>query len=159
MKPINYISNIVVGIFRLLQGMYVTMLNFIRPKVTEQYPENRGKKQPFEGMRGQLVMLHNEANQHQCTACMICATNCPNGTIQITVKKEIDEDTGKEQKALDRYMYDIGSCIFCALCTFSCPQNAIEWSTHFEHAVFTRPKLLEQLNREGSSLMKKEKIK
>ena len=157
MKLINYISNIFVGIFRLLQGMYITMLNFIRPKVTEQYPENRGKRHPFEGMRGQLVMPHNEANQHKCTACMICMTNCPNGTIQITAKKEIDEETGKEKKALDKYLYDIGSCIFCALCTISCPQDAIEWSNHFEHAVFTRPKLLEQLNKEGSSLIKKEK--
>jgi len=152
MKLINYISNIFIGIFRLLQGMYITMLNFIRPKVTEQYPENRGKKQPFEAMRGQLIMPHNEDNQHKCTACMLCMTNCPNGTIQITIKKEIDEESGKEKKVLDKYMYDLGCCTFCSLCTWTCSQGAIEWSQNFEHAVFTRPKLLEQLNKEGSSL-------
>ena len=155
MKLINYISNIFVGIFRLLQGMYITMLNFIRPKVTEQYPENRGKKQPFEGMRGQLTMPHNEDNQHKCTACGLCATNCPNETIQITSKKEIDEETGKEKKVLDKYMYDLGSCIYCSLCIWNCPQDAIEWSQNFEHAMFTRSKLKVQLNKEGSSLMKK----
>ncbi len=153
----NYIKNILVGIYRLMQGMYITMLNFVRPKVTEQYPENRGKVFPHERMRGQLIMPHNENNQHKCTACMICMSNCPNGTIQISSKKEIDEETGKEKKVLDRYLYDLGSCTFCALCTMTCPQDAIEWSTNFEHAMYTRSKLTQQLNREGSSLMKKEK--
>ncbi|GHT02133.1 NADH-quinone oxidoreductase subunit I [Bacteroidia bacterium] len=153
----DYIKNIVTGIWHLMQGMYITMLNMIRPKVTEQYPENRGKVFPHERMRGLLVMPHNADNQHKCTACGICALNCPNGTIQVISKKETDEETGKEKKVLDRYMYDLGSCTFCSLCTISCPQNAIEWSTNFEHATFTRPKLDEQLNREGSTLMKKVK--
>ncbi|MDR2058018.1 MAG: 4Fe-4S binding protein [Dysgonamonadaceae bacterium] len=157
MKMIDYIKNIALGIWRLMQGMYVTLLNFIRSKVTEQYPENRGKVFPHERMRGQLVMPHSEANQHKCTACGICEMNCPNGTIQIATKKELDEETGKEKKVLDKYIYDVGSCIFCALCTTSCPHGAITWSNNFEHAAFTRPKLYEQLNQEGSSLMKKQK--
>lgn len=138
-----------------MQGMYITLLNLIRKKVTEQYPENRGKTFPHERMRGQLVMPHNEANQHKCTACGICEMNCPNGTIQVISKKETDAETGKEKKVIDRYLYDIGSCIFCSLCTISCAQDAIEWSNNFEHAVFTQPKLLKQLNKEGSSLAPK----
>ncbi len=157
MKLINYIKNIFVGIYRLMQGMYITMLNFIRPKVTEQYPENRGKVFPHDRMRGELVMPHNENNQHKCTACGICMMNCPNGTIQVISKKEVDEETGKEKKVLDRYMYDLGCCTFCALCTMTCPQDAIEWSQNFEHAMFTRSKLNQQLNQPGSSLIKKEK--
>jgi Formate hydrogenlyase subunit 6/NADH:ubiquinone oxidoreductase 23 kD subunit (chain I) len=159
MKVINYIKDIVLGIYRLMQGLYIAMLNFLRPKVTEKYPENRGKVFPSERLRGELIMPHNENNQHKCTACLICMNNCPNGTIQITTKKVLDEETGKEKKALDVYTYDIGSCIFCDLCVSTCPQNAIEWSTNFEHASFTRPKLYNRLNREGSSLMKKEKKK
>jgi NADH-quinone oxidoreductase subunit I len=151
----DYIKNIIVGIWRLMQGMYITLLNLIRKKVTEQYPENRGKTFPHERMRGQLVMPHNEANQHKCTACGICEMNCPNGTIQVISKKETDAETGKEKKVIDRYLYDIGSCIFCSLCTISCAQDAIEWSNNFEHAVFTQPKLLKQLNKEGSSLAPK----
>jgi NADH-quinone oxidoreductase subunit I len=153
----EYIKNIIIGIWRLMQGMYVTLLNLIRKKVTEQYPENRGKVFPHERMRGELVMFHNEANQHRCTACGICEMNCPNGTIRIIGKKEPDEETGKEKKVLDRYLHNIGSCIFCALCTTSCPQAAIGWSNNFEHAVFSRSKLLGQLNMEGSILMKKTK--
>lgn len=150
MKIINYIRDIAVGMFRLMQGMYVSMLQMIRPKITEQYPENRGKKEQFERFRGELTMPHDDDNRHRCTACKICETGCPNGSIQITVKQERDEATGKEKKVLDVYRYDIGSCIFCALCTRTCPQDAIEWTPLFEHAVFTQQKLQKQLNREGS---------
>jgi len=154
---IRYFKNLFVGIWRLMQGMYIVMLNFIRPKVTEQYPENRGKVFPFERMRGQLVMPHNEDNQHKCTACGICETNCPNNTIQVISRKVIDEETGKEKRALDKYFHDLGCCIYCSLCTNSCPQDAIAWSTNFEHALFTKSKLVIQLNQEGSTLMKKNK--
>ena len=153
----NYIKNILIGIWRLMQGMYVTLLNLFRKKTTEQYPENRGKVFPHERMRGELVLFHNEANEHRCTACGICELNCPNDTIQIISRKETDEGTGKEKKVLDRYLYNVGSCIFCSLCATSCPQDAIGWSNNFEHAVFSRSKLLGQLNREGSVLMKKTK--
>jgi len=95
---VRYIRNLFVGIWRLMQGMYVVMLNFIRPKVTEQYPENRGKVFPHERMRGRLIMPHNEENQHKCTACGICETNCPNGTIQVISKKELDEEQGKRKE-------------------------------------------------------------
>ncbi len=149
---IKYIKNIFLGIYHLLQGMYIALLNMIRPKVTEKYPENRGKKEMMERFRGLLTMPHNEKNEHKCTACGICMTNCPNGTIQIISKKELDETTSKEKRVLDKHLYDLGSCTFCALCTITCPQDAITWSPVFEHTVFTRSKLLKQLNREGSKL-------
>ncbi|MDR2928573.1 MAG: 4Fe-4S binding protein [Cytophagaceae bacterium] len=155
MKIFNYIKRILTGLYRLFQGMYISMLNMMRPKVTEQYPENRGKYVYFERFRGMLTMPHNENNEHRCTACGICTTNCPNGTIRVITKKETDETTGKEKRALDRYMYDLGSCTFCSLCTITCPQNAIVWNNTFEHAVFTPAKLMKQLNREGARLESK----
>jgi len=141
-----YIKKIFIGIYRLLQGMYVSLLNMCRPKVTEKYPENRGKKILMERFRGMLTMPHNEKNEHQCTACGICVINCPNDTIRIVSKKVVDETTGKEKKILDQYLYDLGSCTFCALCTTTCPQDAITWTPVFEHTVFTRDKLVKQIN-------------
>jgi len=143
---ISYIKIIFRAVYRLLQGMYVSMLNMCRPKVTEKYPENRGKKELMERFRGMLTMPHDEKNGHKCNACGICATNCPNGTLQVLSKKELDETTGKEKRVLDRYLYDLGSCTFCALCTQTCPQDAIAWTPNFEHTVFTRSKLVKQLN-------------
>lgn len=155
MKIIRYIKEIFVGIWHLMEGLYVTMLNFVRPKVTEQYPENRGVKTYPAGFRALLTMPHDENNHHKCTACNICATNCPNGTLTVIGKMETDPVTGREKKVIDRYMYDLGSCIFCALCTTSCPFGAIEFSNAFEHSVYTKSKLLMQLNRPGSSLAPK----
>jgi len=145
MKILNYIKEIFEGIYRLLQGMYITMLNMLRKKVTEQYPENRGKHVYPERFRGMLRIIFDENNRHRCTGCGICAMNCPNETIKIFVKKEIDE-TGKEKRMLDKYMYDLGSCVFCGRCTQTCPCDAIGWTNHFEHSVFTRSKLIKQLN-------------
>ena len=155
MVLMKYIKEFCLGIWGLMQGMYITMLNFLRRKVTEQYPENRGKVFPHDRMRGELIMSHNETNPHKCTACGICELNCPNGTIRVISKKEIEEETGKEKKILDVFLYDIGSCTYCSLCTISCPQGAIEWSTNFEHAMFTKAKLVQQLNQPASSLIKK----
>lgn len=155
---VNYIKAILLGIWNLILGMKITMINFFRPKITEQYPENRATQVMFERFRGELTMPHNANNEHKCTACGICQMNCPNGTIAVISKQETDEATGKTKKVLDKYEYDLGSCIFCDLCVRSCPQDAIEWSQAFEHSVFTRSKLVEQLNHEGSKLAVKEKV-
>jgi NADH-quinone oxidoreductase subunit I len=143
---VNYIKEIFLAVYRLMQGMYISMLNMIRPKVTEKYPENRGKRVWQERFRGMLVISYNEKNEHRCNGCGICATNCPNGTIQVLSKKVLDETTGKEKRVLDKYLYDLGSCSYCAQCTETCPQDAIAWTNNFEHTVFTRSKLVKQLN-------------
>ena len=80
--------------------------------------------------------------------------NCPNGTIHVESRMEETED-GKKKKVLVRYIYDHGSCIYCQLCVKNCPHHAIEFVPTFEHAVFTREKLIEQLNRPGSKLAEK----
>ena len=59
-----------------------------------------------------------------------------------------DPETGKKKKKLVKYEYDLGSCMFCHLCVNSCPHGAIEFTTKFEHAVFTRSKLVKTLNKE-----------
>ena len=43
-------------------------------------------------------------------------------------------------------MYDLGSCASCQLCVITCPHDALEFVPDFEHAVFTREKLVKQLN-------------
>ena len=150
----NYISSFFSGLSSLLKGMRVTIRVFFRKKTTEQYPENRDTLQIFDRFRGEVVMPHNANNEHKCVACGICQMNCPNGSIKV-ISETVTDEEGKKKRVLTKYVYDIGSCLYCQLCVRTCPHGAIEFDNKFEHAVFTRDKLVRQLNHEGSTLEKK----
>ena len=150
----QYICSLFGGIKTLLIGMKTTITVFFRKKTTEQYPENRATLQMFDRFRGTLVMPHDENNQHKCVSCGLCQMACPNGTINITTDSVTDEE-GKKKKFLAKYEYDLGSCIFCQLCVNACPHDAIKFENTFEHAVYTRDKLVQKLNNEGSTVVKK----
>jgi len=150
----NYFYGLFAGLGSLLTGMKVTLREFFTRKTTECYPENRSALKMYERFRCTLELLHNERNEHRCVACGICEMNCPNGTIHVHADV-VEDENGKKKKVLREYEYDLGSCIFCQLCVVNCPHQALRFSTEFEHAVFTREKLVRKLNREGSVLEEK----
>lgn len=152
----KYFEGLFRGIFSLLTGMSVTWKELWTKKVTQQYPENRETLVISDRFRCELVMPHDENNEHACTACGICEMNCPNGTIQV-ISKMIETEDGKEKKILDRHVWDLGMCTFCNLCVITCPSDAIIFNNNFENAVFTRSKLVQQLNHEGSKMREKKK--
>ena len=141
----DYFSSLGSGIASLLKGMQVTGKEFITPKITEKYPEDREKVHVPDRFRAILQLKYDADGNHKCIACGICQRNCPNGTISITTKMVPTFD-GKQKRKLDKYIYDLGSCTFCQLCVTTCPQNALEFSNDFEQAVFTREKLVKKLN-------------
>ncbi len=151
----NYFKEIFFGIGSLLKGMKVTGHYFIHPGeiVTQRYPENRDELKMFDRFKGEVVMPHDENNQHRCTGCGICEINCPNGSIEIISKKETNTD-GKSVRVIDKHIYHLSMCTFCGLCVKTCPSNALEFSQEFEHAVFDRHKLTKVLNKPGSTLKK-----
>lgn len=140
----EYFTSLGTGIASLLKGMSVTGKEFVTPKITERYPEDRDTFKWSERFRAQLKFIYDAEGNHKCIACGTCERNCPNGTITIETKM-VDTLTGKKKK-LDKYFYDLGSCTFCQLCVTSCPTSAIEFDNDFEQAVFTRSKLVKQLN-------------
>jgi NADH-quinone oxidoreductase subunit I len=152
---INYLKEIVTGVWSLLKGMKVTGSYFVRPGtiVTQKYPDNRKKLVMMERFKGEVVMPHNEKNEHKCTGCGICEINCPNGSIEI-ISKTITAEDGKKKRAIDKHIYRLSMCTFCALCVKNCPSNALAFSQEFEHAVFNRALLIKVLNKPGSQLMK-----
>lgn len=141
----NYFSSLFSGIWSLLKGMQITGKEFVTPKITEQYPDNRDTLKIADRFRATLTLKYDSEGNHKCIACGICQMNCPNGTISIQ-SKMVEMPDGKKKKKLDKYMYDLGSCTFCQLCVTSCPPNALEFSNDFEQAVYTRSKLVQQLN-------------
>ena len=152
----KYFSGLFTGIKSLLVGMSVTWKELWTKKVTQQYPENRDTLVISDRFRAELTMPHDENNEHACTACGICEMNCPNGTITVN-SKMIELEDGKKKKILDTYVWDLGMCTFCNLCVLTCPSSAIKFENTFENAVFTRSKLVQQLNHEGSKLREKKK--
>jgi NADH-quinone oxidoreductase subunit I len=151
----NYFKSIFFALKTLLIGMKVTGSYFFRPWtiITQQYPENRKKLKMFDRTKGELVMPHNEKNEHQCTGCGICQLNCPNSTLDVRTVM-IETADGKKKKALETYIYNLGMCTFCGLCVKVCPSDAIVFGNKFEHAVFNKNKLVKTLNKEGSTLKK-----
>lgn len=141
----EYFSSVGEGLKSLVVGMGVTGKEFVTPKITEQYPENRKTLQIPDRFRAELTLKYDAEGHHKCIACGICQMNCPNGTIKLTTKM-VDLPDGKKKRKLDKYMYDLGSCTFCMLCVTTCPQDALEFSNDFEQAVFERDKLVKQLN-------------
>lgn len=141
----EYFVSIFKGFYSLIKGMEVTGVELVKPKVTEQYPENRATLDIPERFRATLEFIYDDNGRHKCIACGSCERNCPNQTISIT-KRMVDLPDGKKKMKLDKYMYDLGSCTFCGLCVQVCPTDAIKFSNDFEQAVFTREKLVKQLN-------------
>jgi NADH-quinone oxidoreductase subunit I len=152
---IEYLKEIIFGVWSLLKGMKVTGSYFFRPStiVTQKYPNNRKDLVMFDRFKGEVVMPHNDKNEHKCTGCGICEINCPNGSIEI-ISKTITTEDGKKKRAIDKHIYRLSMCTFCALCVKTCPSNALAFSQEFEHAVFNRALLIKTLNKPGSQLMK-----
>lgn len=142
----NYFVNFWKGLWSLLVGMKVTGTEFVTPKVTEQYPENRETLHIADRFRATLTLKFDAEGQHKCIACGICQMNCPNHTIQV-ISKKVETEDGKSKRVLDDYIYDVGSCVFCQLCVNTCPHDALEFTNEFEQAVFDRTKLVKHLNR------------
>ena len=151
---VKEIKNIGATLTSLLKGMGVTGHYFVRPKktrITETYPDNRETLKLAERFRGEVVMPHDENNEHRCTGCTACELACPNGSLKVITKWEINEQ-GKKKKRLDVLVYNLSMCTFCNLCIEVCPSDAIKMSNDFEHSVFDRSLLTKDLNKPGSRL-------
>lgn len=149
----KYFKDIFSGAWSLVKGMQVTWHYISHPSeiITQQYPENRKELKMFERFRGEVVLLHDEKNEHKCTGCSACELACPNGTIEI-INKKVDIE-GRKVKAIDKFVYHLQMCTMCGLCIPACPTDAIKMANTFEHAVFDRSKLTKILNNPGSKLM------
>ena len=148
----NYIKEVYTTTRSLLRGMKLTGYYFIHKReiITEQYPEYRAPLP--ERFRGEVVMLHDEKNEHRCTGCTACELACPNGTIKIITKFETSPE-GKKKKAIDTFVYHLELCTMCNLCIEACPTDAIKMAQSFEHSVFDRNQLTKVLNKPDSKIM------
>jgi NADH-quinone oxidoreductase subunit I len=149
----NYITEVYQGVRSLLKGMKLTGYYFTHRKeiITQQYPDNKAEMKLPERFRGEVVMKHDDHNEHACTGCTACELACPNATIKIITKFDITPE-GKKKKALDTFIYHLELCTMCNLCIEACPTDAIKMAQNFEHSVTDRSKLTKKLNNPGSKI-------
>ena len=140
----NYIKNIIKGTISLCEGLSVTLKHFFKKPITLQYPEE--KPDLALRFRGRLVMpLDMEKNDIRCTACMLCARICPNGSIMEIEKLMVD---GKPKPKATKYIYNLSTCMFCNLCVEVCPFGAIVMSDEYELGTYDKDSLILDLVQE-----------
>ena len=150
---IKYIKDVFNGVKSLLVGLRRTGYYFTHHKeiITQQYPDNRDTLILPERFKGEVVLIHDENNEHACTGCTACELACPNATIKIVTKFDITPE-GKKKKAIDKFVYHLELCTMCNLCIIACPTDAIKMAQTFEHSVYDRAELTKILNKPDSKI-------
>lgn len=118
----------------ILTGMGITFRTMIKnlfnkkQMMTLNYPEEKFEYSPR--FKGNHVLTVKKDGSLRCTACMLCATNCPAECITITAAESSDPAV---EKFPIRYEIDMLRCVFCGFCEEACPVDAVrmgpEWQT------------------------------
>ena len=119
----------------LVSGMALTLRYFFRPKVTLNYPYEKGPLSPR--FRGEHALRRYPNGEERCIACKLCEAVCP--AQAITIEAEPRDDGSRRTT---RYDIDMVKCIYCGFCQEACPVDAIVEGPNFEFATETREELL-----------------
>ena len=125
----------------VISGLGVTFRTMMQGAVTVQYPHER--EEPPTRARGVIAL-----KEENCTACMLCARECPDWCIYIEGHKELRpprREGGKPRSVniLDRFDIDYGLCMYCGICVEVCPFDALFWSPEYE---YSEPRISELLH-------------
>ena len=133
----SYFSRSIQTIFlwELVSGLALTFRYMFRPKVTLNYPYEKGPLSPR--FRGEHALRRYPNGEERCIACKLCEAICP--AQAITIEAEPRDDGSRRTT---RYDIDMVKCIYCGLCQEACPVDAIVEGPNFEFATETREELL-----------------
>lgn len=118
----------------LVKGMALTFKFMFKPRVTINYPYEKGPLSPR--FRGEHALRRYPNGEERCIACKLCEAVCP--AQAITIEAEEREDGSRRTT---RYDIDMTKCIYCGLCQEACPVDAIVEGPNFEYSTETREEL------------------
>jgi NADH-quinone oxidoreductase subunit I len=119
----------------LIGGMALTLRYLFRPKVTLNYPYEKGPISPR--FKGEHALRRYPNGEERCIACKLCEAICPAQAITIEAEPRADGS-----RRTTRYDIDMTKCIYCGLCEEACPVDAIVEGPNFEFATETREELM-----------------
>ena len=122
-----YLPGVIGGM--LITGKHLLKNLFSRSQMmTLNYPEEKHEYSPR--FKGNHVLTVKKDGSLRCTACMLCATNCPAECITIVASEH--EDPSVEKYPI-HYQIDVLRCVYCGFCEEACPVDAVrmgpEWQT------------------------------
>lgn len=137
----------------ILRGAQLAIENHFKPKVTLNYPFERGPISPrFRGEHAlrrypsgdsQYIFYYIimfccwKPGEERCIACKLCEAICPAQAITIEAEARVDGS-----RRTTRYDIDMTKCIYCGFCQESCPVDAIVEGPNQEYATETHEELL-----------------
>lgn len=119
----------------LFRGFLMTFQYFLRPKVTLNYPFEKGALSVR--FRGEHVLRRYSFGEECCIACKLCEAVCPAQAITIENEARLDGS-----RRTSRYDIDMTKCIFCGFCQQACPVDAVVEGPNSEFSTESREELL-----------------
>ncbi len=116
------------------KAFWLALKYYIRPKVTLNYPFEKGPLSPR--FRGEHALRRYPSGEERCIACKLCEAICP--AQAITIEAEPRDDGSRRTT---RYDIDMTKCIYCGFCQEACTVDAIVEGPNFEYATETRDEL------------------
>ncbi len=118
----------------IVLGLVLALRYFFKPKVTINYPYQKGPISPR--FRGEHALRKYPDGEERCIACKLCEVICPAQAITIEAEERKD---GSRRTTI--YDIDMLKCIYCGFCQEACPVDAIVEGPNFEFATETREEL------------------
>lgn len=130
----GYLTSTLVGLGTTVTT-FAKQLFKIEKNRTIQWPEVEYQYSPR--FKGAHFLTKRPDGQVRCTACFLCATNCPADCILIVAGE--NPDHGIEKYPV-RFEIDILRCVFCGYCEEACPVDAIRLGPEYSMAGLTEEK-------------------
>ena len=121
----------------IFEGLATTVKHLFKPKITQQYPEQRPKLPP--NYRGVHRLNRDEQGRVKCVACYMCSTACPARCIDIVAAPSPWPD---REKYPETFVIDELRCIYCGMCEQACPCDAIELTSLFDLTGLSREEMM-----------------